>query len=82
MYTNVYYIYKIFQKLRKNKIRHCLFYIGEKDGNRYEENLLKYLKLDKNNNKLFEIEKEPNYDDIIINDKIPKKYKWFKYNKK
>jgi len=69
--TNIYNIYKIFHNLRKNKIRHCLIYIGEKDENKYEEYVLKYINFDNKNKKEFE-----NYlykqdiDDIVINHKI------------
>ena len=71
VYYEYYNIYKIFHNLRKNKIRHCLIYIGEKDENKYEEYILKYINFDNKNKKEFE-----NYlykqdiDDIVINHKI------------
>ena len=71
--TNIYNIYTMFHNLRKNKIRHCLIYVGVKDENEYEEYLLKYINFDSKNKKEFENylnKKEPNINDIVINHKI------------
>ena len=36
--------YQIFYDLRKNNIKHCLFYIGEESGTEYEDGILKICK--------------------------------------
>ena len=61
----IYQFYIIFKNLRDNKIRHCLFYIGEENGNKFEDNLIKYRNFKSNymNEKIY-------LDDILINQKM------------
>ena len=54
---NLFLFFKVFSKLRINKIKHCLFYIGEEGGTNYEDCLLKFANIE---------QKELIYDDIYI----------------
>lgn len=66
----IYNVFKIHQNLKKNKIHYCLIYIGEKEGNNYEENKPKYINFDiknKKGNSNYVKKKESNIDDIAIN---------------
>ena len=54
---NLFLFFKFFQKLRINKIKHCLFYVGEESGTDYEDNIVKFAKIK---------QKELIYDDIYI----------------
>ena len=58
---NIFLFFKTFNKLRINKIKHCVFYIGEESGTFYEDNIVKFAKIKQN---------ELIYDDIYIMYKI------------
>lgn len=45
---NLFSFYKLFYKLRMNKIKHCLFYIGEESGTEYEESMMKIANIQQN----------------------------------
>ena len=72
----VYQFYLIFYELRIQKIKHCLFYIGEDSGNKYENNLSKYMTFINYNKKNYlEKEQKKFWNDFTINNKIKDKIK-------
>ena len=62
----IYNFYQILDNLRKNNIRHCIFYLGEETGNEYEDAMLLFSK------NLLNINKTYNDEDIIINFNLKK----------
>ena len=68
----VFKFYTLFHKLRKKKIRHCLFYIGKENENEYEENLLNFLNIEKsykNNEQIIEAQKPKKEEKKVLSQK-------------